>query len=96
MGDKEKGITHKFQVRRTDGTDGPGEKHEFCNYFVLDLDHDPIGRYAAWHYAQEALRQGYEKLGRDLLSYLAETQAEHDAYLASKQPNIEEQEEGDE
>ncbi|GAB4059091.1 hypothetical protein [Uliginosibacterium sediminicola] len=35
------GIFHKFIVRRADGSDAPGGKHCGCQYFVLDLDHDP-------------------------------------------------------
>lgn len=34
------GLHHKYDVRRVDGSDGPGGKHEDCEYFVLDLDHD--------------------------------------------------------
>ncbi len=36
-----KGLYEKFRVERTDGRSEPGEKHEGCEYFVLDLDHDP-------------------------------------------------------
>jgi len=35
------GLHHKYDVRRVDGSDGPGGKHQDCEYFVLDLDHDP-------------------------------------------------------
>lgn len=34
------GLYGKFEVRRTDGTDAPGGKHDGCTYFVLDLQHD--------------------------------------------------------
>ncbi len=34
------GIFHKFDVRRTDGSDRPGGKHYGCRYFVIDMDHD--------------------------------------------------------
>lgn len=37
---EQQGLFHKFDVRRTDGTDAPGCKHHGCRYFVLDLDHD--------------------------------------------------------
>ncbi len=45
---KDGSIYEKFTVTRTDGTDGPGLKHQGCRYFVLDIDHDP--------YAEAALR----------------------------------------
>lgn len=41
MSDTERGYYRKFKVERTDGTSAPGEKHEDCEYFVLDLFHDP-------------------------------------------------------
>ena len=44
MSDKDKGIYNKFKVERTDGKSAPGEKHDNCEYFVLDLTHD---KYAA-------------------------------------------------
>jgi hypothetical protein len=34
------GLYGKFIVRRTDDKDAPGEKHDGCTYFVLDLQHD--------------------------------------------------------
>lgn len=40
-----RGLHDKFVVRRRDGRDTPGAKHDGCEYFVLDLTHDP----AAWH-----------------------------------------------
>lgn len=39
--DRHRGFYRKFDVRRTDGSDQPGGKHEHCTYFVLDMDHDP-------------------------------------------------------
>lgn len=44
-------IYQKFDVRRVDGRDAPGEKHFGCRYFVLDLTHDPYARIAALAYA---------------------------------------------
>ena len=38
--DKQRGLYGKFNVTRTDGRSAPGEKHENCMYFVLDLTHD--------------------------------------------------------
>lgn len=60
-----KGLYHKFDVRRTDATDGPGGKHEGCDYFVLDLTCDRFALGALWHYAQECRAQ-YPELARDL------------------------------
>lgn len=37
---RETGIYDKFRVERTDGKSAPGQKHDGCSYFVLDLDHD--------------------------------------------------------
>ncbi len=37
MGKKEEGLYHKFDIRRTDGQSEPGQKHDNCDYFVLDL-----------------------------------------------------------
>jgi hypothetical protein len=39
--DRHKGLYQKYEVRRTDGSSEPGGKHEGCQYFVLDMDHDP-------------------------------------------------------
>lgn len=52
MGDKNRGLYQKFFVERTDGSSAPGGKHDGCDYFVLDLDHDKhalaaIAAYAA-------------------------------------------------
>lgn len=41
MGDKTRGLYGKFTVTRNDGSSEPGEKHHGCDYFVLDLTHDP-------------------------------------------------------
>lgn len=45
------GYYWKFEVRRTDGRDGPGQFHDDCKYFVLDLTHDPVARVTALEYA---------------------------------------------
>jgi len=46
------GLIHKFNVQRTDGTDRPGQKHDGCDYFVLDLTHDPHALVAIRAYAE--------------------------------------------
>lgn len=37
----EQGVYRKFEVRRTDGSDFSAGKHDGCEYFVLDINHDP-------------------------------------------------------
>lgn len=65
MGDKTKGIHGKFYVERTDGRDGPGEKHENCDYYVLDLQHDKYAQDALIAYAK-ACRYEYPQLAQDI------------------------------
>jgi hypothetical protein len=50
-----RGSYRKFDVRRLDGKDAPGEKHDGCAYFVLDLDHDPHARAAMQAYAEDCV-----------------------------------------
>ena len=65
MSDKSRGIYHKFNVQRVDGRDAPGEKHEDCFYFVLDVTHDPFALGALETYAQ-ACEKEYPGLAYDL------------------------------
>ena len=44
-------LHHKFDVNRTDGRSAVGEKHHGCDYFVLDLTHDPYAAAAVAAYA---------------------------------------------
>jgi len=48
---REQGLFRKFNVSRTDGSDFPGGKHDGCDYFVLDMTHDPYAKAAAAAYA---------------------------------------------
>ncbi len=64
------GIYRKFRVERTDGRSAPGEKHDGCTYFVLDIDHDPHALPALRAYA-EACKDTHPELSRDLLFALA-------------------------
>lgn len=66
MGDKLRGIYNKFSVERTDGSDQRGGKHEGCEYFVLDLDHDPHAMAAIKAYA-DSCRVDYPMLADDLM-----------------------------
>jgi hypothetical protein len=47
-----RGLLRKYQVRRIDGSDGPGGKHELCWYYVLDPTHDPDALAALDFYAE--------------------------------------------
>jgi hypothetical protein len=69
MGDPTRGLYHKFNVSRTDGTSEPGGKHEGCAYFVLDCDHDPHAKAALAAYA-ESCRAEYPLLSADLDGWL--------------------------
>lgn len=65
MGDKSRGIYRKFEVNRTDGTSAPGQKHYGCEYFVLDVDHDPFAIAALRAYA-DACEKEYPLLAEDI------------------------------
>lgn len=65
--DKYRGLYEKFEVTRKDGQSQPGEKHNDCEYFVLDLTHDEFAGPALVAYAQ-ACAEKYPKLSTDLLS----------------------------
>lgn len=60
-----KGLYRKYDVIRTDGTSNAGCKHEYCEYYVLDLDHDRYASYALYAYAN-ACEVEYPQLARDL------------------------------
>ena len=78
MGDSTRGFYDKFRVERTDGKSAPNEKHEGCEYFVLDLAHDPFALPALQAYA-DACREEYPFLGADLEKKLADFNAGFDA-----------------
>lgn len=63
--DKGKGLYNKFIVERADGKSAPGEKHDGCEYFVLDLTHDKFAQPALRAYA-DACAVEYPKLSDDL------------------------------
>jgi len=67
MGDKTRGLYGKFRIERTDGKSAPGEKHDGCDYFVLDLTHDPHARPALMAYAKSCAEE-YPLLAADLLA----------------------------
>lgn len=59
------GIYEKFVVNRTDGSSEPGGRHEHCQYFVLDISHDPFAVPALRAYS-EACAAEYPVLSVEL------------------------------
>ena len=74
MGNKAVGLYNKFIVKRTDGRSDPGKKHDRCEYFVLDLTHDPFARPALSTYAA-ACRAEYPLLAADIDEVLGKPHA---------------------
>lgn len=70
LDDRERGLYQKFSVERLDGSSVPGQKHDGCVYFVLDITHDPFAIPALWAYA-EACQREYPKLAKDLVDMAA-------------------------
>ena len=70
--DKDRGFYAKFYAPlRTDGRSEPGEKHHGCEYFVLDLTHDPHALAAIQAYA-DSCKYDYPLLTVDLLQRAGE------------------------
>jgi len=65
MGDSTRGLYDKFTVERTDGSSSEGGKHDHCEYFVLDLNHDKHAPAALLAYA-ESCQVEYPLLATDL------------------------------
>lgn len=63
--DANRGLYQKYRVERTDGRDQPGEEHDGCQCFTLDLDHDPYAIDALIAYAS-ACEVRFPALARDL------------------------------
>ncbi len=59
------GLYNKFNVTRTDGQSAPGRKHFCCDYFVLDVTHDPHAQAALKAYA-DSCEADYPLLAKDL------------------------------
>jgi hypothetical protein len=64
-------VFEKYQVTRTDGSDGPGGKHEGDSYFVLDITTDPYALPALRAYAV-ACAKTHPELANDLLRLVIE------------------------
>lgn len=76
MAKDDRGIYRKYEVKRTDGSSGPGGYHEHCAYFVLDLEHDPYAIPALKAYAK-ACKKKLPELARDLRFMLRSEEASH-------------------
>lgn len=84
MGDKTKGWMQKYIVERTDRTDAPGGKHEDCDLFVLDFQHDPIAIRAGLEYATLAFNYGYHALARDMVRRIQASPNFHAEYISKR------------
>ena len=62
---REQGLYQKYAVYRMDGTDAPGGKHYDCEYFVLDVTHDPYAIPALTAY-EDAAKGTHPQLAADL------------------------------
>ena len=66
MNNKEQGLYGKFcPVERTDGQSKEGEKHFGCEYFILDLTHDPHAIPAIQEYINSCSAE-FPQLAKDL------------------------------
>ena len=63
--DQQRGLYNKFRVSRLDRSSQRGRKHHNCDYFVLDLNHDPHAIAALKAYAKSC-RKDYPELAADL------------------------------
>lgn len=75
------GLYRKYDVSRTDGRDDPGEKHDDCRYFVLDITHDPNAAPALRAYA-EACKKERPTLAEDLEELALAAELHHDPTFA--------------
>jgi hypothetical protein len=72
-----RGIHAKYRVQRTDMRDQhPDNRHYRCEYFVLDLTHDPHARFAALRYA-DACQDDRPVLAADLRAQVLSAAAWH-------------------
>ena len=69
--DAHAGLYAKFKVTRVDGRDQPGRDHEGCEYFPLDLTHDPHAIPALEAY-ERSCRASLVELAEDIRAKLIE------------------------
>jgi hypothetical protein len=73
---KAEGIIEKFfPPVRLDGTSAAGEKHDGCDYWILDLSHDRFALPALANYRYWVKLNGYDALAADLDVKIKEMQA---------------------
>lgn len=66
MDDATRGLYRKYsKVERADGSSGTGGKHEKCEFFVLDLEHDKHAKAALKAYADSCAKE-FPELAKDL------------------------------
>ena len=75
MWQRERGIYKKFGVVRVDCSHLPGGRHFGCDYFVLDVTHDPHALPALLAYADSADADGYGLLAADIRAKVADRRA---------------------
>lgn len=75
--DKNLGFYNKFTVTRADGQSEPGYKHAHCDYFVLDMTHDPHVWPAILAYA-DACEKEYPYMAADLRAKHAQAMKDKD------------------
>jgi hypothetical protein len=83
MGNRNKGLYQKFIIKRADGQHRAGKKHEDCEYFVLDLTHDPHALPAIKAYA-DSCRADYPLLAADLDNILSHCGPDGDDRMPSE------------
>lgn len=68
------GLHDKYRVERTDGLHEAGGKHDGCEYFVLDLTHDPLARGAVRFYA-DWVRRDSPEFAAELIEWVDQIEA---------------------
>lgn len=69
--DKKPAAFDKYKVARADAKDSPGCRHHGCEYFVLDITHDPFAVPALKAYA-EACENDEPELANNIRAKLAQ------------------------
>lgn len=83
MDSKTRGIYRKYSVTRTDGQSWQGQKHDGCEYFVLDVTHDKFAEPALRAYA-EACKVEYPRLAADITYMLDNAEARGFAWTSGE------------
>lgn len=67
MGDRARGLYNKFRVERVDGKQ---KKHANCDYFVLDVTHDPHAIPALLAYAMLIISHPISEAHSEIISLI--------------------------